>query len=119
MKRDLSHKIYKDKIIQCRNVACRRIIGKTAFDSQVLLLESGLACFSFFSWQCSCGKNSSWQSPLLPEEAETPDALFPDEAELQSRIKKLSRVGVSKLHNKFRARASIKGKTEHLGLYLT
>jgi hypothetical protein len=123
--RNLTDKIYQDRRIFCKG-DCNRVIGETRLDGQILILESGLIAFNYFAWQCLCGRNGSWSAPLLPNEAETLDALHPDTIELQNRAKKIScgvtkkklaSVGVTKMHDKYRARANVGGKMKYLGLY--
>lgn len=113
MKRTLDDKIYQDKTIKCPN--CKTFtIGHQKLDGQILILESGLICFSFLAWQCpKCLKNSSWKSPILPDEVETVDTLFPDVNDLQVKSK-----GISKMFGKYRARVSVgRGRTKYLGLF--
>ena len=117
MKRLISSKIYQDRQIRC--LSCSKFIGFQKLDAQILILANGLTVFNYFSFQCECGKNASWQAPLLPNESPTVDNLYPDTEELRSRAKKLASRGVTKIHNKFRARANLKGKTKYLGLFDT
>lgn len=72
---------FQDSIIRCRK--CRKYIAKTAFDSQVLILENGLITFNCLFWQCECGRNGRFISPILPDVKPTIENLNPDITELQ------------------------------------
>ncbi len=93
MSKTLNDEIYQPKVIKCR---CGKTIGKTAFDSQVLILESGLVAYNYLCWKCVCGRNDSWLAPLLPDDAPTIDNTVPDiqtithrSAALKKKMKKL------------------------------
>ena len=76
MARSLEHEIYKSKVIKCR---CGKTIGTTAFDSQVLILESSrIAVYNYLCWKCVCGKNDFVLAPLLPDVPKTIDNTVPD-----------------------------------------
>lgn len=75
--KSLTDEIYQPKIIKCRKCN-NRVIGRTALDNQILILENGLIALNYFCWQCECGKNDSWLAPLLPDVPETMDNLVPD-----------------------------------------
>lgn len=75
--KSLNDEIYQPIIIKCRKCV-NRVIGRTALDNQILILENGLIALNYFCWQCPCGKNDSWLAPLLPDDAPTIDNTVPD-----------------------------------------
>jgi hypothetical protein len=116
MNKTLDDEIYQNREVRCRK--CHRVIFRTAFDAQVLLIEnSRLAVFGFMSWQCVCGKSGRFLSPNLPEEKKTLDNEFPDSKQIEHRAAGIAK-GVSKGDNgKFRARIIVNGQTKYLGYY--
>ncbi len=80
MPKDLTHEVYKNKVITCRK--CQKVIGETRLDGQILILESGLIVFNYLCWRCDCNRSASWLAPVLPNE-KSDDA--PDIADIQTK----------------------------------
>lgn len=118
---------FADKIIRCR---CGAIIGKTAFDSQVLILESGLVLFNYACFMHSCGSYGNFLAPELPEDDLSNLEKFPDTQTIERRAVKIRSnfrkslpesgfTGVKRSRKKFTARININGKTRYLGSFPT
>ena len=112
MNRSLDDKIYQPKVIKCGS--CHLTLGTTAADNQILILESGLIAFSWFSWQCPCGKNDSWLAPTLPDEVPTLDNQFPDVKELEKRTKGITKLAFDRYRVRIR---SADGKEKYVGVF--
>lgn len=65
-----------DRIVKCKK--CHRTIGRTAFDSQVLILENGLVAFNYFCYRCPCNTYDFWIAPELPTKELTNLEKHPD-----------------------------------------
>lgn len=100
--KSLDDAIYLDRKIFCR---CGFYVGNQLMDGQILLLESGLVAFNYLSFQCPNGHNSSWLSPLLPNEKETVDNCAPNVKHIERRA-----AGIAKHFNAVRRR-------ENYGIY--
>jgi hypothetical protein len=79
---------FSDRTIFCR---CGATIGRTHFDSQVLILENGLTLFNYACWLCgSCKKfYNSWLAPELPTARLTNLEKFPDGQKIERRAVKI------------------------------
>ncbi len=78
MPKDVTHEVYQDRVIICRKESCRKVIGETRLDGQILILESGLIALNYLCYYCVCGKSASWLAPILPKEKPTIDNQIPD-----------------------------------------
>lgn len=78
----LTGKIYQDKNVVCAGCGC--IVGAQRLDGQILKIGK-IVVFNYLAWQCRCGRYNQWRAPLLPDEDETFENLFPDVEELRDR----------------------------------
>ncbi len=76
--KSLKHEVYQDRVIICRKDSCRKVIGQTRLDGQILILASGLIVFNYLCWKCECGKAASYLAPILPKDLPTIDNQIPD-----------------------------------------
>jgi hypothetical protein len=76
--KSLNDEVYQDRVIICRKDSCRKVIGQTRLDGQILILASGLIVFNYLCWKCECGKAASYLAPILPKDLPTIDNQIPD-----------------------------------------
>lgn len=134
----------EERIINCKK--CFKVIGRTAFENQVLILENGLTAFNYLCWLCPHCKKSydSWLAPDLSDGEQSNAEKYPDAQTIERRagqIRKSFKQSQPKppkpekppkvikpkrevkgyhfdsAKNKFRAVITIKNKPIYLGIF--
>ena len=83
MAKTLDNKVYANRTVSCSK--CRKHLFDVRMDAQILVSPEGLVLFGYASYQCSCGRNGRFLSPVLPGVVPDVDNQYPDTKMLETR----------------------------------